>query len=406
MKLDLALLLPLMAIAALLVFPLFKKTPYSSKSIKSRRHRRILLGRFAVLALPVAAVAGKYSPFPQWDTTARVCLFYALILTPALLFYAYRSWRRSKRRSRSDSALLSDITATDSPHAASNSSDTTESDLRNSQHEKHSNAQSAMAGDSCDIELDGEKVENHSALDEAKTAQDNLDAMEDQPAKIDVDNLPPININSASRGRLPSAEPASPAPSLLIRDPLSGEGISDTESESESNDGTDSPAEVQEQIERVSDLIDSHDLGNTDYSLSDEDLEQKRFALNSDVPLSIESNLTTVETSTSEISKMTTTQISELITNLRSDKTRLQKLVIAQQASLDSERKAHDHSRVVARDAIKIMRDARNGQKFAEKMARRERAERKRLEQQYKKVSAALDNAMSIIETREAEEGA
>jgi hypothetical protein len=46
------------------------------------------------------------------------------------------------------------------------------------------------------------------------------------------------------------------------------------------------------------------------------------------------------------------------------------------------------------------MRDARNAQKFAEKLARRERSERQRVEQQYKRVAQALNNAMSIIESR------
>jgi recombinational DNA repair protein RecR len=58
-------------------------------------------------------------------------------------------------------------------------------------------------------------------------------------------------------------------------------------------------------------------------------------------------------------------------TTLRSGKTRLQKLFIAQQAAIESERTAHYLSRTVARDAGKIMRDARISQEFAENLARR-----------------------------------
>jgi hypothetical protein len=113
--------------------------------------------------------------------------------------------------------------------------------------------------------------------------------------------------------------------------------------------------------------------------------------------------LTTLEIGNAELSKMSTNELSTLVTTLHSDKTRLQKPVIAQQATIESERTAHDQSPTVASDAIKIMREAHISQKMAEKLARRERTERQRVELQYKKVANALNNAMSVIDARKSE---
>ncbi len=90
------------------------------------------------------------------------------------------------------------------------------------------------------------------------------------------------------------------------------------------------------------------------------------------------------------------TELKQLVSALQSDKLKLQKLVIAQQAVIDSERQSHAKTRLVAKDAIKIMRGAREGQKVAEKLARRERAERLRIQGEYTKTRRALKNALSV----------
>jgi len=365
MNFDLVLLLPIIAVGLTVLFPIFKTIPYAAKSIKSRRRRKILLGRLTVFVLPVAAMAALISPVPDTSNIVKGLLFSAAVLIPALLVYTYLNIRYKSHRYTD-----SDIIARESGNGTDNAADN---------------------ADNIDEIKDSVSAEQLSSRSSSHRAQIN-------PIKPDAQDLPSINLgaepaSTAATSAKSATQPAA-APSLLMKERAPAASTASTA------EGTDSPAEVQEQLDRVSDLIDSHDLGNSDYSLSDDDLEQRRFSLSTDVPLSIDSALATVDKSTTELSKMSTTQISELVTTLRTDKTRLQKLVIAQQASIESERKAHDQSRVVARDAIKIMRDARNGQKFAEKLARRERAERKRVEQQYKKVATALDNAMSIIESR------
>lgn len=83
---------------------------------------------------------------------------------------------------------------------------------------------------------------------------------------------------------------------------------------------------------------------------------------------------------------------------LQQDKKRLQRLVIAQQASLDSEQTAHERSKTMAKEAIKIMRDARESQRIAVKVARLERSKRKKIENEYVKMNKALVNALSTIQ--------
>lgn len=161
------------------------------------------------------------------------------------------------------------------------------------------------------------------------------------------------------------------------------------------------PAELQEQLDKVSELVQTHDLSDHSSSPKQARKNWREIRESHDRHTAESKDLISVDASNaSDLEKLSTGEITTLVANLRKDKTRLQKLVIAQQAAIDSERQAHDQSRTVARDAIKIMRDAREAQKFAEKLARRERSERRRIEQQYKKVAGALDNALSIIESR------
>lgn len=194
----------------------------------------------------------------------------------------------------------------------------------------------------------------------------------------------------------PSQSPQAQAQASM----MSGQTIDD--------DRADSPLEVQEQLERMSELVGSHDLGDSDAASTDNDTDHNRHGIRESHDRHVANThaMVTATASPYELAKLSTGEIAQLVTSLRKDKGRLQRLVIAQQASLDSERQAHDRSRIMTRDAIKIMRDSRNAQKHAEKLARRERTERQRIEQEYKKVKHVLQNAMSIIKTRKSEQAA
>ena len=168
---------------------------------------------------------------------------------------------------------------------------------------------------------------------------------------------------------------------------------------SDENRPTPATPEVAEQLSQVSKFVQSHDIGG-DINLEDESVIPVVDKPIRDVPQSVLNQSIDISDST-ELSAMSTQQISSLVTSLKEEKGKLQKLVIAQHAVIESEREANVRNRGLARDAIKLMHGARKNQKMAEKMARRERTERQRLELEYKKVSVALNNAMSIISSRQ-----
>jgi len=167
--------------------------------------------------------------------------------------------------------------------------------------------------------------------------------------------------------------------------------------------------DVQEHMQRVSNLVQSHDLHDSEFTSPDfkeESVESAKPINGHESETRTSSVMLAASAHPSEIARLSNQEIVKLVSSLRKDRSRLQKLVIAQHASIEFERQSHDKTRTLTRDSIKIMRSARDSQKQAEKVARRERTERQRIEQKYRKVAAALRNAMSILEKRKAEEAA
>jgi len=112
-------------------------------------------------------------------------------------------------------------------------------------------------------------------------------------------------------------------------------------------------------------------------------------------------NLINLPTSREDLEAMSSDELSSLVTTLQIDKSKLQKLVIAQHAVVESLRESNNRSRDLTKDAIKVMYDAQAAQKLAEKIARRERTERQRVQRDYERVANILENAMSIISFKE-----
>ena len=166
----------------------------------------------------------------------------------------------------------------------------------------------------------------------------------------------------------------------------------------DTNNSVRTSPEVEEQLSQVSKLVQSHDIGGDSNLDDDSDIPIVDKPIRA-VPKSVLNQ--SIDTDSTALSAMSTQQISSLVSSLKEEKGKLQKLVIAQHAVIESEREANVRNRGMARDAIKLMHGARKNQKMAEKMARRERTERQRLELEYKKVSVALNNAMSIISGRQ-----
>lgn len=94
---------------------------------------------------------------------------------------------------------------------------------------------------------------------------------------------------------------------------------------------------------------------------------------------------------------MDTHHAPSLVTSLTEEREKLQRLINAQQAAIESGREANIRNREVARNAVRLMNCARDNQKRAENMAQRELAERQRLELEYRKVCNDLEKMQSII---------
>lgn len=157
--------------------------------------------------------------------------------------------------------------------------------------------------------------------------------------------------------------------------------------------------EMKEQMDRVSTLVKSYDLGD---ERSDGAKRESRALKRNNLSETASTQSTDLASHNEQALQVSRTEaLRKVIATLQEDKRKLQRLVIAQQAAFDSERQSHERTRHVARDAIKVMRDARSGQRMAEKIARRERAERRRLEKEYTKVTKALKNAMSTLASAE-----
>lgn len=175
------------------------------------------------------------------------------------------------------------------------------------------------------------------------------------------------------------------------------------ESSSSEEHSLDQTLSVGEQLETLDELVDFHDIGNEDYSSNSADRPDNLFnPLEKAIAIAREGILeepAVQDYSKENLPARSSTELAEMVVRLRSDKMKLQKLVIAQKAVIDAEKQAHERTRVVVKDAISVMRHARHGQRIAEKIARRERAERQRLEKDFDKVKRQLDNALSTMVT-------
>lgn len=177
------------------------------------------------------------------------------------------------------------------------------------------------------------------------------------------------------------------------------------ESAPEQESALDQTLSVSKQMETLDDLVDFHDIGehNDQAQVTGPDAQPAYNPLEKAIAVARHAILEEPgiqDYSSENLPAKSRIELSEMVVRLRNDKMKLQKLVIAQKSVIDSEKQAHERTRVVVKDAISVMRHARHGQRIAEKIARRERAERQRLEKDYVKVRRALDNALSTLKAK------
>jgi len=337
-----------MALALAVLFPLFGKDHSLSSSWKSRRRRRIIRGRIAVVSLLLATIITELFPVEGLNVIVQGLLVTAAIMIPACLVHWFLSARygdgrdemATRRKRRSDEALS---LAANEPSSATR-----------------------------------------------RTKRSGSNELNEAPSE----SSGPQEVPVAARPQAPQA------PDLTLVN--SRPSVSSAVHKAASDDGQEN---VSEHLARVSNYVQSHDLDNAGYVAPDAPDSNRQARDNRAQRVASGAEMVPTSSHPSDLAKLSTQQIQELVTSLSKDKNRLQRLVIAQQASIESEREAHDQTRTLTRDAIKVMRSARAAQKHAEKLARRERSERQRIEQQYKKVASSLRNAMSIIEKRKASSG-
>lgn len=94
-------------------------------------------------------------------------------------------------------------------------------------------------------------------------------------------------------------------------------------------------------------------------------------------------------------------ELSKMVADLQKDKTKLQKLVIAQKAAIETEKQSHQKTQSMAKDAVKIMQKAREAERVAMNFARKERRKRQRLEADHADIAKQLENALSTKRIKE-----
>ncbi|MFK8078771.1 MAG: hypothetical protein AB8B97_00680 [Granulosicoccus sp.] len=354
------LLLPLAALALAVLFPLFGKNHSLSSSWKSKRRRRVIRGRIAVVSLLVGTILTELFPIDGVNVLVQGLAIAAAVMIPGCLIHWYLSMRYSESREEKSS--------------------------RRSR--RSDEALSMVANEASFVK----KEPSEHTVSSATPANDSPKA-------------PDLKLVDGT----PSASAVAPAVAAVATSTVAMAAAAKTSVKSSvataikpdnSNIARASRDEVREHLAKVADNVQSHDLDPPGFKAPDAPDAERKVRESRDKRVASNTSLMPTSGHPSDLSKLSTEQIQGLIVSLSEDKNRLQRLVIAQQASIESEREAHDQTRVLTRDAIKVMRSARTAQKHAEKLARRERSERQRIEQQYTKVASSLRNAMSIIEKR------
>jgi hypothetical protein len=371
MKFDPVFLLVVLAVFLMVFLPFFDKDSTIPKHFRSSKRRRVLLSQLTILVLLISTVATLAWPIRGMHSLIQGVIFSSVVLVPAFIFHLLASLHY--RSTYSEAAITSE-SGTQGWFAP---------------------GEDFFAGDSQDGNMIPRNVVNPKGFDANAPIDFGIDSMPVIHLPKDYQWSDELETNEVSK--TPESQDAAAAAAASARKPLTNaavlSGIPGSYPDSDKNSET----AVVEQLERVSQLVQSHDLGdqNTISLHGDNELgvHEKK---NSSLPPRF-NGLTSVADNTTDLKSLGRSEMSGLVTSLRKDNGRLQKLVIAQHAVIESQRETHNRSTDAARDAVKIRRDAQSRQKMAEKIARREKTERQRINDEYQKVTSVFENAMSII---------
>ena len=351
-----------------------------SKRFRSRKRRKVLLCQLSILVLLIATLAVLTWPIQGMNGLLQGVLLSAVVLVPAFVLYALTSLHY-----RSDNPEAKEATRSESD--ALNLAD-----------------QELLADDSKDEKPQPSIVNRTDGFELEDTGNASVDGLSDNMPVIHLaaDRDIPDDLGSKQDYlNLESqeiVETASQPPKNVAY--LSGvpSGVSSSYHEVDSN----SERDVDAQLDRVSQVIQSHDLGQQDIASIPTENNSDLFVNRNSALTPPVGEMASMDGEAADLESIDLGEVSGMLTSLQNDNGRLQKLVIAQHAVIESVRESHHRSKVVARDAIKSMQNAQNNQKIAEKIARREKTARKRIQGEYQVLTDVFENAMSMIsENRE-----
>ncbi|ASJ75072.1 hypothetical protein [Granulosicoccus antarcticus] len=319
---------------------------YRSRKIQRQIRNRVLFFRALVISLILATVLTRVAPLESLSQIAQGVLFTIIIMAPVCLFILISNWWEKRHLRLEDEPGQLDTTPANAAAL----------DLR---------AASAPSKPPTDIPATATRPPAAATTPQPSAARKNTSRKAEK----------------FSAANLQTQQPPAPEQESALDQTLS----------------------VGEQLETLDELVDFHDIGDSRFGAPGAD-EPNSWLLHNPLEKAIaiarEGMLEEPgiqDYSTENLPAKSRIELSEMVVRLRNDKMKLQKLIIAQKAVIDSEKQAHERTRVVVKDAISVMRHARHGQRIAEKVARRERAQRLRVEKDYIKVRRQLDNALSTL---------
>jgi hypothetical protein len=376
MKFDLVILLAVLAFCLIIFFPIFSKNPTIPTRFRSFKRRKLLFGQLMVIVLLIATLATLAWPIRGVDSLLQGGLLCLVVLVPVFVLN-----------------LLVSL------HYRSTNSDATDTAESGTE---------AWFSHGEDFFTDAEKNEKNNPTDVNKPKGFSSKGAANAPIDFGIDSMSNSHLSAEpytsdeldtnELSRAPEGQKEAARSLKRLGDAAALSGIPRPYSDAVKDSG---PA-VDEQLDRVSLVNQSQDLGiqgtiaqpTGEPSKLPVMIKSRTPQFNRMIPAAAN---TANSANTANLETIAISEMSGLVTSLTIDNERLQKLVIAQKAVIESQSELNNQIREVARDAIKSVRDAQSNQKMAEKIARREKIERQRIQIEHQNVTSVLENAMSTI---------
>ena len=151
-----------------------------------------------------------------------------------------------------------------------------------------------------------------------------------------------------------------------------------------------------ESRKRSSDL----EQGRSEQATQTQDAQAENIALAKDTALS-ESATALSKAEQETIPTTSYSELTDMIASLQNEKVKLQKLVIAQRAVINTEKQRFQKAQALTKNALLVMRRTKEGAQVAIRVARSERHERLRLEVDHANVCRQLENERPARQVKE-----